>query len=120
MISITIAFLASAPGAYRKIPNGRFLKVTSAVAPVASASVKAFAPFESASAYPGSWARGDMRSWYPWPRYILVQALRPCPESDTKVALCAHQVTIAPTATNFSIFEAPMVFALLSEGVEGK
>merc|ERR1719468_552772 len=28
MISITMAFLASAPGAYRKIPNGRFLKVT--------------------------------------------------------------------------------------------
>merc|ERR1719150_3489920 len=109
MISITIAFLASAPGAYRKIPNGRFLKVTSVVAPAASASVKAFAPLVSASAYPGSWARGDMRSWYPCPRYMVVRALRPSPGNDTKAVLLIHHVAIAPAAIIFSIFDAPML-----------
>jgi len=43
-ISITIAFLASAPAAYPETPNGVLLKVTSAVAPVASATLDAFEP----------------------------------------------------------------------------
>ena len=54
MISITDASLPSAPGAYLRMPKGLFLKVASAVAPVASAAVDVLAPLVSGSAYPVS------------------------------------------------------------------